>query len=90
MSTLKYKARDRYAVGWTDPRVFMKKRLIAFGDYALITFGESEVVFDISFNPLEGDPSYARVKQAEFVAYIEAFLQEKTNGLHGKNHQSPE
>lgn len=74
MSTLKYKARDRY------PRVFMEKKVIRFGDYALITFGESEVVFDISFTPVEGDPHYARLKQVEFVSYIEAFLQEKKDG----------
>lgn len=84
MSTLKYKARDRYAVGWTDARVFMEKKAIRFGDYTLITFGQSEVVFDISFNPPEGNPYYARMKQVEFVPYIEAFLQEKkgehTNG----------
>lgn len=85
MSTMKYKATERYSVGWTDPRVFRQLDVaVDFGVYRLIIFGQSPDMFDISFIPPEGDPAYARVKQSEFAAYIEAFLQEKkgehTNG----------
>lgn len=85
MSTMKYKATERYSVGWTDPRVFRELNVVVtFGDYRFISLGQLPQRFDISFTPQDGDPHYARARPEEFVPYIEAFLQEKkgehTNG----------
>lgn len=86
MSTLKYKATERYAMGWTDPRIMTRPTAhIDFGAYRLADlYNVSDEVFDILHRTSATPHEVARVNKKEFAACIEAFLQEKkgehTNG----------
>lgn len=87
MSTMKYKATERYSVGWTDPRVMVGGDTghINIGAYRLAElYNVSDEVFDILHRTSATPHEIARVNKKEFAACIEAFLQEKkgehTNG----------
>lgn len=84
---LTYKARDRYAVGWTDSRVLLNKETahIDFGAYRMTElYHTSDELFDIYLFGGERELQTYRARKKEFAACIEAFLQEKkgehTNG----------
>jgi hypothetical protein len=77
--TLKYKATERYSLGWTDPRgIFGRTGVegVKIGDYYLSELGSvSDTVMH-----LYHDGYVLRADKEEFATLIEAFLKEKKDG----------
>jgi hypothetical protein len=94
--TITYKARDRYSLGWSDPRMMGSRVQIKIGGYTIADLigvssgsphpSKVEIMYRSTTDPTLS--MYA--DKTEFAAYIEAFLKEKTDGLHATNFKSPE
>lgn len=79
--TVYYKAKERYAIGWTDPRSFASRIQIKIGNYAIANLAgvsgnhPSKVEIMCRSNTA---PTYSlHADQQEFATYIEAFLKEQ-------------
>lgn len=72
--TLKYKATERYSLGWTDPRGLFTTTVhtagIKFGDYYIVDLGNG--VLHFYHNGFRHG-----AKKEEFAVFVEAFLKEK-------------
>jgi len=83
MTMMKYKATERYTLGWADPRVIQHRVHISIGDYTfcqLSTLGNDPhpTKVEIMYRPRDESPTFSMyADQTEFAAYIEAFLKEQ-------------
>jgi hypothetical protein len=77
--TLRYKATERYSLGWTDPRVMASRDPIKIGKYALMNLYVhlSGNEMEITCAQIDAPLLSIVVDKAEFATYIEAFLKEQ-------------
>jgi hypothetical protein len=83
---MKYKATERYSMGWTDPRAFANRVQIKFGNYTIANLIANLIGVSGSPHPSKVEIMRASkdapieslyADQKEFAAYIEAFLKEQ-------------
>ena len=82
-NTLKYKATERYSLGWTDPRGMFGEQgngyimAIGFGEYSIIdTYPASKFKMEIMRSPINEPNELLKANKEEFATCIDAFLKE--------------